>query len=48
MIVCDICQTPIYTDHYVAKKEPVHGSLGHKTKFYHLQCWIKLQEEMKL
>lgn len=47
-LVCEICQTPIYTREYVGVKEPVHGTLGHRTRFYHLQCYVQRMEEVKV
>lgn len=48
VLVCEFCQTPIYTEYYVAEREPAKDNLGHKTRFYHLQCWIQRKEMMKI
>ena len=48
VLVCEACQTPIYTNEYVGVRENLQNSLSHRTRFYHIKCYIRRMEEMKV
>jgi len=48
MLVCDLCQNPICTEYYVVERHPAPNSIGHTNTYYHLQCFIRKMEEMKV